>query len=440
VEMSGSPERRRRLVAAFITGALALAAAATVAAWNLLVPSAAATVPTARVQRGPVQVKVLTNGELRAARSNQIIAPPIGGNLQIVTLASSGDWVNAGDTVLEFDPAEQQFNLEQARFDRAKAEQDIVKAEAQNAVQAAEDELSLVHARFEVRRAELDVSGNELISAVDAKKNGLLLDEARQQLAQLEKDVKSHRETGGAATAVLREKRNKAELSVQVAQRNIDTLHVRAPFDGFVVLRENPQAYGGPIFFGMPLPEYRAGDTVYSGQTIADVVDTSHIEVSAKVPESDRANVNAGQPTDVAIDAVPGLMLHGSVRAVSNVANRSPFGNDVVRQFDVLFDVSGMTPRIRPGFTTQISIAGATLPDALYVPRQAIFESGGHSVIYVRTGSGFDAREVKVRARTDSVAVVEDVESGVEVALVDPRAPSSRRPKSTPAAGQRASR
>ena len=97
--------------------------------------------------------------------------------------------------------------------------------------------------------------------------------------------------------------------------------------------------------------------------------------------------------------------------------------------------------RIRPGFTTQIAIAGATLNDALYVPRQAIFEASGRSVVYVRTASGFDAREVKVRARTDSLAVVENVDSGAEVALVDPRAPSGTRPKAAaPVAGQRASR
>ena len=407
----------------------------------LMHASESAAIPTARIQRGAVQVKVFTTGELRAVRSAQMIAPPIGGGLQVVELAQSGDWVSAGDTVVEFDTAEQMFNLEQARFDLDQSQQDILKAEAQNAVQAAEDELALVHARFEVRRAELDASGNELISAIDAKKNELLLEEAKHQLAQLEHDVQRHRESSGAAVAVLREKRNKANLSVQVAQRNIDNLRIHAPFDGFVMLRENTNAFGGPLFFGMAIPEYRAGDSVFSGQTLADVVDTSHIEVSAKVPEGDRANINAGQTIDVAVDAVPGLSLHGSVRAVSNVASRSPFMNDVVRQFDVLFDVAGGNDRIRPGFTTQIAIAGATLKDALYVPRQAIFESSGRSVVYVRTGSGFDAREVKVRARTDSLAVVENVESGLEVALVDPRAPSGSRPKPPPApTGQRAAR
>jgi HlyD family secretion protein len=431
---------RRATVGILAAAAIGLAAVLFVAR-GVMTASAAAAIPTARVQRGPVQVKVFTTGELRAARSMQMVVPPIGGNLQIVNLAQSGDWVTSGDTVVEFDPAEQEFNLEQAQLDLDQADQNIVKAQAQHDVQAAEDELALVHARFEVRRAELDASGNELISAIDAQKNVLLLEEAKHQLAQLEQDVQRHREASGADVAGLREKRNKAALSVDVAKRNIDNLHIRAPFDGFVMVRENPNAFGGPLYFGMAIPEFRVGDSVFSGQTLADVVDTSHIEVSAKVPEGDRANVNAGQPIDVAIDAVPGLSLRGSVRTVSSVANRNPFGNDVVRQFDVLFDVSGINERVRPGFTTQISIAGATLTDALWVPRQAVFEAGGRSVVYVRTSSGFDAHEVKVKARTDSVAVVENVDSGVEVALVDPRSPSGSRPKSAPVpAGQRASR
>src|SRR5262249_26087882 len=281
-----------------------------------------------------------------------------------------------------------------------------------------------------------------LVSDVEAKKNVILLEEAGQKLAQLEKDVQSHRDATRASGNVLREKRNKAQLSVQVAQRNIDNLTLRAPFDGFVVVRENYGAFGGPIFPGMPIPEYRAGDTTFSGNSIADLVDTSHLEVTAKVPEGDRANLTAGQPTDVAVDAVPGLTLHGKVRAISSVANRSPWSNDVVRQFDVLFDISGLDERVRPGITAQIAIGGATLNDALHRPPQAIFESAPRTVVYVRTASGFDAREIKVRARTDSDAVVENSEPGLEIALVDPRSPSGARPRPAAAApsGQRASR
>lgn len=436
--------RRRSL--ALVASAVAVfgLAAAVTLVWTRVVPSAAASIPTGRVQRGSVQLKVYTTGELRAARSTQVVAPPMGGALQIVSLAQSGARVAAGDPIVEFDPAEQQFQLEQATFDLAQATQEIAKAEAEATVQAAEDDVAMLQARFDVRRAELDASGNELISPVEASKRTILLEEAKQKLAQLEKDVQSHRETSAASASVLREKRNKAQVAVQVAQRNIDNLVIRAPFEGFVVLRENPGAFGGPIYFGMPIPEFRIGDSIFSGSNIADLVDTSRLEVTAKVPEGDRAILNAGQPTEVAVDAFPGLTLRGTVRTISNVAARSPFGpGDVVRQFDVLFDVAGLNERVRPGITAQIAIGGATIADALFVPRQAVFETGGRTVVYVRTAGGFDAREVKVRARTDSLAVIENIDAGVEVALSDPRAGAGggRSRTNAPApAGQRASR
>src|SRR5438094_5456864 len=234
----------RGRVIVLLAGAAAVAAA-TVGAWDVLSAPVAARIPTVRVQRGSVQVKVNTTGELRAARATQLIAPPVGGQLQIVRVAQSGDRVHAGGPVVEFDPAEQALALEQAGFDLDQAAQEIVKADALAAVQDAEDEVAVLHARFEVRRAELAASGNEFLTAVEARKNLMLLDEAQHQLAQLEKDVRSHGETNRAAADVLREKRNKAQLSVQVARRNIDNLIIRAPFDGFVLVRENPGAFGG---------------------------------------------------------------------------------------------------------------------------------------------------------------------------------------------------
>jgi HlyD family secretion protein len=394
-------------------------------------------VPTAHVERGRVQVTVYTVGDLRAARAAQLAAPPMGGQLQLVHLAETGDAVKAGGVVVEFDAAEQEFNLEQARFDLQLAEQDIVKADAQAAVQAADDEVALLHARYDVRRGELDVQSNELVGAIKAQQNVLALDEAKQRLAQLESDVKIHRETTHASADGMREKRNKAQLAVQVAQRNIENLHVRAPFDGFVTVRQNFQAFGG-IYFGGAMPDYRVGDAAFAGQPIADVIDSSRIEVTAKLQEQDRANVSPGQAVEVAVDTLPDTMLRGTVRAVSGVASRGLFDAGT-RQFDVAFDVTGH-PAVRPGVSAAIAISGQAYDNVLHIPRTAVFDVNGRPTVYVRSGSGFDAHEVRVRAWTDSVAVVENIEPSAEVALVDPNAPSGARPKTPPPAPQRASR
>jgi hypothetical protein len=361
----------------------------------------------------------------------------MGGQLKILKLAETGAAVKAGDTVLEFDAAEQEFNLEQARFDLQLAEQEIVKAETQAAVQAADDEVALLHARYDVRRAELDLQSNELVSAIKGEQNVLSLDEAKGRLTQLETDVRTHRETSRASGAGLREKRNKAQLSVQVAERNIESLHVRAPFDGFVTVRTNFMAFGGIGFPGM-MPDFRVGDAAFAGQPIADVIDASQIEVTAKLSEQDRANVAPGQTADVSVDALPDATLHGTVRTVSGVASRGIFDAGT-RMFDVAFSVAG-NPLVRPGVSAAIAISGQAYDNVLYIPRTAVFEVGGKPTVYVRSGGSFDAHEVRVRAWTDSLAVVENIEQAVEVALVNPNAPSGARAKAPPPAPQRAAR
>ena len=108
-----------------------------------------------------------------------LVAPPVGGMLRIVQMLTTGMPVKAGEVVVEFDPADQQYALEQAKSEVAEAEQEIVKMKADAAVQGAQDDVALLTARFDVRRAELDASGNEFIAAIEAQKNVLSLEEAQ---------------------------------------------------------------------------------------------------------------------------------------------------------------------------------------------------------------------------------------------------------------------
>src|SRR4029077_15594718 len=160
-------------------------------------------IPTARVERGDLQIDVFTSGELRAPHSAPLIAPSVNGTLQIVSMASTGTAVKVGDTIVQFDPSEQEYNFEQSQSQLRQAEQDIAKAKADAAVQAAKDETDLLTARFDVRRAELEVGRNELVSSIDAQKNDLALQEAKRKLAQLEQDVRSRAASGEAGINVL---------------------------------------------------------------------------------------------------------------------------------------------------------------------------------------------------------------------------------------------
>ncbi|MGH9641506.1 MAG: efflux RND transporter periplasmic adaptor subunit, partial [Terriglobales bacterium] len=378
--------------------------------------------PTARVKRGTLEVKVYSTGELRATQSVSLMAPPVvgGGALQIVSLMKTGTRVKPGDIVLEFDPSEQQYKLEQARSEVAEAEQQIAKSKADAVVSAAQDKVSLLKARFDVRRAELDVSRNELLSAIDAQKNVLALDEAKRRLAQLEQDTKSRVASNQASLAVVEEKRNKSQLTMQQAQQAIESLKVKTALAGVVSIKDNTDAMGGIMFPGIVLPEYREGDVVRPGRVVAEVLETNDMEVNAKLTENDRANVSPGERVEVRIDAYPGLVLPGHVKSVAGVATSNMFSPDGTRKFEASFKIDTPDPRLRSGQSAQITVAGQEIKDALFLPRQALFDKDGRPVLYVRKGDGFEQREVKITHRTESQITIEGLKEGEEVALVDP--------------------
>jgi multidrug efflux pump subunit AcrA (membrane-fusion protein) len=158
-------------------------------------------VPVSKVRRGDLDLKVYTLGELRASHSATLAAPAIGGGaLKITRLLHTGARVKKGDIVVEFDPIEQRYKLEQSRSELLQAEQEITNAKADSAVQAAQDKVALLKARFDVRRAELEVQKNELVSTIDATKNQLALEQARRALAELDRTSSPMRPLGKQAS------------------------------------------------------------------------------------------------------------------------------------------------------------------------------------------------------------------------------------------------
>jgi multidrug resistance efflux pump len=377
-------------------------------------------IPTVRVERGDVEIDVFTSGELRAPHSVSLIAPPVNGTLQIVSMLSTGTAVKAGDTVVQFDPSEQEYNFEQSQSQLRQAEQDIAKAKADAAVQAAKDETDQLTAHFDVRRAELEVGRNELVSSIDAQKNNLALEEAKRKLAQLEQDVRSRAASGEAGIKVLQETRNAAQLAMQVARQNIDNMTLKSTINGIVASKENRDATGGFFFQGMILPEYRAGDLVQSGRVLADVLDTSLMEVQAKISETDRSNISPNQVAEVHIDAHPAEILPAKVKTVAGLAARDFWSGNSQAKFPASFQLERNSPDLRPGISALVKVHGQKLTNVLYLPSQSLFDKDGKQVLYVKRGDSFEPTSVKVKYRTESRIVIEGLAEGTEVAVVNP--------------------
>ena len=410
---------KRRIIAASVLLAAAAIAATFVKAGPVL-PERRSPVPTARVVRGPLKLTVYATGDLRAGRTVNLMAPSVGGQIRIVKLLTTGTPVKTGDVVMEFDPSDQQFALEQAKVDLDSAEQQIVKMKADNAVTESQDKLNLLTAKYDVRKAELDVAGNEFVGAIDAQKNQLTLDQAKHHLQQLQEDASSRLATGAASLAVVVEKRNKAELQMKRARGIIDSLVVKSSIDGVVSVKENRD---GQTFYysGMVLPEYREGDTTYSGRNVADVIQQGKMEAHAKVTETDRDNLQQGQTAAIQIDELPGRSFQAKVGALTGSASRGNFfETSAVRQFDILLTLDRPDPQMRAGSSLRVTIDGREVKNAVHVPRQAIFEQNGKNFVYLQIGDRFERRDIKVENATESRAIVSGLNEGDVIALVDP--------------------
>ena len=305
---------------------------------------------------------------------------------------------------------EQEFALEQAQFDLRLAEQEIVKAEAEAAVQAADDEVALLKARFDVRRAELDARPTSW-SAPSRRNRTCCCSRKRGSVwRSSSRTSRAIATTAIASAAVLREKRNKAQLAGRRRERNIDNLAMRAPFDGFVTVRPNMMAFGGIVFFGR-------GDAGISRRRFHDpgpadrrldrhVARRGHGQAARARSRQRRARSDGGGVRR----CLARRELRGTVRAVSGVASRQIFEGGASAGSTSPSTSTASHARVRPG------VSAALVDRRSDVRRRALCSAVGgvrcrRQAVGLRANGGWLRASARgAIARTDTVAVIEGLE------------------------------
>ena len=374
----------------------------------------AAEIPTTRVKKGRVTITVTARGELQGGNSEMMIVPASGGgDLAITSLRQPGELVNAGDTVVEFDTTQQEYNLREAQADLAEAEQQVIQAEATAAATEEETRFAVLSAEADVKVAGLEMRRNPLLPAIAAHENEISLETAKSHLRQAQQNYDNQKATLSAGVAIQRAGENKAKAMVDLAQRTIDTMVLKAKTSGYVNIQQNTNQ--SLMFYGMQLPNFQVGDFARAGQVVAQIPDLNHWEVSANIPELDRGHLNPGQKVTVRVAALPGRHFAGHIKTLGGTT-----GPPWNRSFECRIALDQAGPELRPGMTSNLVITVESLDDALWVPSQAVFESDGRAFVYLHTAQGFVPRDVKLVRRSESQAVLAGVPEGAVVALSNP--------------------
>jgi biotin carboxyl carrier protein len=85
---------------------------------------------------------------------------------------------------------------------------------------------------------------------------------------------------------------------------------------------------------------------------------------------------------------------------------------------------------LRPGLLADAEVIVENLPDTLYIPFQAVFEDGTHSVVYVLEEGRLQPRRVTLGKRSESqIAITDGLSEGEMIALQAPESAGGAAPK-----------
>jgi multidrug efflux pump subunit AcrA (membrane-fusion protein) len=406
---------RRWLAAVPVVAVLALAVWGASRAWSLAnTVDQPSTVPVTRVKRGDVSFTVTARGDLQGGKTQMITAPMIGGaELYLTQLRTPGEMVKKDDIVVAFDTTEQVYRQREAEADLAEAEQKVAQARFEAEAKQEEDRLALLRAQADVQLAELEARKNPLVARITARQNELALEAARTHLAQLEKDLADRKASGEASIALNLAARNKAQVQAEMAQRNIDSMTLKAASDGYVSVMQNTQI--NMAWRGMTLPLFQLGDMVRPGMAVAQIPDLSSWELTAQISELDRGHLKEAQAAEVRMVAFPGVKFDAKVTNLGNTT-----GPPWERKFECKLGLMDAAPQLRPGLTADIVITTEVMKNALWIPAQALFESDGRTFVYARKGEGFAPQDVTLVRRGESRVVISGLKESQEVALANP--------------------
>ena len=236
------------------------------------------------------------------------------------------------------------------------------------------------------------------------------------------------------------------QAAVAAAQSAVDSLTVRAPISGKVVIGPSAGADGGGADVsglvgqlpssltgqaqsllgsgsdqggGSTTGALTVGSPISSGDPLLSITDISSLSLRAEVDETDVLLVRKNVKADVELDAVPGASYRGIVRNIDLSPTTSSRGGV---SYVVRLDLLGGTlpdglpaPTPRPGMSAVASLRVETAKDAVAVPVSAVFRDGDADAVWLVSDGVARKTEVTLGAQGEDYLQVTD---GLELGQV----------------------
>ena len=404
--------------------AVALVLLIALAAFLPLVRPGEASVPTLTVEPQEFVRKVPAQGNLQAVRATPIAVPMgVPGPFRIGWVAQDGSRVKKGDVVIRFDPSEIEKRLIEAEDELRETRLRMEKEQVQGLAEVKKLERDAALARLELENSRQFQKKDEVIfSRSEIIESEIDQELAREREQHAEASQRTRQRLSGTETALLQIKIRQADAKIQQARAGLQALAVAAPHDGVLILKRNWRG-----------ESTRVGDNVWNGQPLAEIPDLSAMEAEVFVLEADAGGLKPGRTAQVVVESSPGVSYPARIARVDSLAKPRIPGSPV-QYFAVTLALDRTDPRVmKPGQRVRATLSLDELEHALLVPRQAVFDREGSSVVYRKNGEGFEPVKVKLGPSTMGRVVVESgIKPGDLLALRDPTRPAGAPPERKP--------
>lgn len=167
-----------------------------------------------------------------------------------------------------------------------------------------------------------------------------------------------------------------AIAGVRVIEVQIEDTIIRAPFTGIIT-----QKYANAGAFVTPTTTASSSNSSTSTSIVAIA---NGLEIIAKVPEVDIAQIKIGQEVEIVADAFPSEAFKGKVRLIAPEA----IIEQNVTSFQVRVTLETGKDKLQSGMNTDLRFIGQRIDNALVVPTVAIVTQEGKTGLLVADEKG----------------------------------------------------
>ena len=334
-------------------------------------------VRSARAYRETITASIATNGRIEPIENFEAHAP-LSTTVKRVNILQ-GDWVKAGQLLLQLDDSDARAQLARAQAQAKGAEADLHSVSgggtqeelltSRNALVKAQADRDVAQRNLQAMQRLLQ-TGAASQSEVDAAQAQLRVADANVHMLEQKLHDRFSKDEIGHAEAQVAE----AHAAVTAASDLLRNLNVISPFVGM--------AYNLPV---------RKDTFVPAGDLLVQVADLHKVRVRVFVDEPEIGRLQVGQPVEVTWDALPDRSWKGTVEYLPT--NVVLHGTRMVGEVTCILDNADL--KLLPNTNVAVSIIQARHDNALTVPREAVRQDGAGKYVFQIVGGKLKRRTVQ---------------------------------------------